>query len=270
LRFPRNSIAVSVILLSLILFGGGVLSWYKAWLANQHESQFASTGQRPIIVIRTPKHEIIRKKENIVLEKDPPAPVIITPSEKTPVLYHIDTMQPVVFITIDDGTFKEQDAANFLSDRQLPITAFLTLYDIKNNYNFFKPSQKTGTTIENHTSTHPRLSKFPFETQRNEICSTSDMLQAQYGRRPTLFRPPYGEYNDDTLRAAAVCGIHATILWNVVVQNGALNYQKHPGLQPGDIILLHYKPELKTDLEATLRAIREQNMQIGRLEDWVQ
>lgn len=271
-RLPHNVIAVSIVLLSLILCGGGLLSWNRARFISEHENQFVQSGQRPLIIrIQTRTPEQIRRKENITVQKKNEAvPVIINPSDKTPVLYHVDTTKPVVFLTIDDGTFKEQNAAGYMGDRQLPITAFLTLHDIKDNFGYFKQLQQSGTTIENHTSTHPKLNKFPFETQRNEICSTQDTLQTQYGKRPTLFRPPYGEYNDDTLRAAAVCGIRATILWNVVVQNGALQYQKHPGLKPGDIILLHYKPELKSDLEATLRSIREQGMEIGHLEDWVQ
>ena len=34
-----------------------------------------------------------------------------------------------------------------------------------------------------------------------------DVIEKRFGKRPTLFRPPYGNYNQDTLRAAKSCGI---------------------------------------------------------------
>ena len=269
-RLPNNSIAATLLVLSLILCGGGLMNWHKDWMFIANYRDLERTGRNPTNAFRPPRPEVIRRREKIALEQTVSSPVSIAASDKTPVISRIPTSEPVVFITIDDGITKNGDAADYMADRELPITAFLTLQAINNDYDYFGDLAKDGTSIQNHTVNHPNLPKHPYDSQKNEICSTSDTLEGKYGKRPKLFRPPYGEYNDDTLRAAAACGIKATIMWSVVVQNGALNYQREPGLKPGDIILMHYKPELKNDLEATVRSIREQGYKIGQLEDWVQ
>lgn len=268
-RLPHNTIAATLLLLSLIFGGGGLLNWHKAWITKKYEHELFKRDRSQVVNIPLHTPEILRRREHIKIFKEPIAPVTVQPSDKTPVLSHVATTQPVVFITIDDGITKDINTSEFMQARKVPITAFLTIHDIKEDFAFFTALAKQGTTIQNHTLMHPSMPMKPFEEQKHEICGTSDILGQQYGQRPTLFRPPYGEYNDDTLKAAAACGIKATITWNVVVQNGALQYQQQSGLKPGDIILLHYKPELKQDLQATFRSIHEQGMQIGRLEDWI-
>jgi peptidoglycan/xylan/chitin deacetylase (PgdA/CDA1 family) len=266
-RLPHNSIAATLILLTLILLGGGVLSWHKAWLSIRSQQELQATSSTTSI--RIPKSESLRLREKIHIFNSQPTPLVVQPGERSQLVHHIPTNERVIFITIDDGITKDSPAAEFMQDRKLPVTAFLTINDIDDNYPYFATLQKDGTDIENHTVSHAVMPKLPFDQQRVEICHTSNVLRDQYGKKPTLFRPPYGEYNDDTLRAAAVCGIKAVVLWSAVMQSGVLHYQDTPGLKPGDIILLHYKPELKQDLKAVFKAAEEQGFKIGRLEDWI-
>jgi len=46
-----------------------------------------------------------------------------------------------------------------------------------------------------------------YAEQVKEICGEADLQEQQFGRRPTLFRPPGGAYNTNTRRAAATCGM---------------------------------------------------------------
>ena len=103
---------------------------------------------------------------------------------------------------------------------------------------------------------------------RQEICGPLDRFQEVTGRRPTLFRPPYGNYNDSVRRIAKECGYHAVVNWTVDVKNGSAALQE-PTLLPGDIILLHWNAGLRADLDAVLPMIVEQGFTIGRLDDYL-
>lgn len=53
------------------------------------------------------------------------------------------------------------------------------------------------------------------------------------------------------------------------MEDGIIHYQRKNKLQPGDIILLHFTPELAGDLKVLLAKAKAQKLQVGRLEDWI-
>ncbi len=61
--------------------------------------------------------------------------------------------------------------------------------------------------LGNHTYFHPHLTRVPIETIREELASTQQAIYRVTGRKATLFRPPYGEYNDQVLKIASEMGL---------------------------------------------------------------
>jgi peptidoglycan/xylan/chitin deacetylase (PgdA/CDA1 family) len=61
--------------------------------------------------------------------------------------------------------------------------------------------------IGNHTFTHPHLTREPDSRIREELLRTQAEIAALTGRAPTLFRPPFGEYDARVLRIAAALGL---------------------------------------------------------------
>lgn len=61
--------------------------------------------------------------------------------------------------------------------------------------------------IGNHTFSHPHLTRLPDAGIRDELLSTQQEIATVTGRTPTLFRPPYGEYDARVLRVAASVGL---------------------------------------------------------------
>lgn len=200
----------------------------------------------------------------------PIQPLVIQPSDKAPVIFRIPTTEPVVFVGIDDGWIQTPEAFDWLTQHHLPFTLFLTNNGIKNNYDYFKELQNSGMTIQDHTISHPNLSKLSFDQQKSEICTTADIYQSVFGIRPWLLRPPYGAYNDDTLKAAASCGMKAVVNWHVNVGTGDVLFQSsNTHLQPGDIVLMHFRPEFLADIQSLAQQVSDNHLQIGRLEDWI-
>jgi peptidoglycan/xylan/chitin deacetylase (PgdA/CDA1 family) len=69
--------------------------------------------------------------------------------------------------------------------------------------------------IGTHGQVHAHLPLLDDDRQRAEMQEAVTLLETRYGRHATLFRPPYGEYNDATVEIARVLGLRF-ILWNVV------------------------------------------------------
>ena len=53
-----------------------------------------------------------------------------------------------------------------------------------------------GHEIGNHSDTHPHMSQLSEAAIKDELRIMSDKVEKLTGVRPTLFRPPYGDYNN--------------------------------------------------------------------------
>jgi peptidoglycan/xylan/chitin deacetylase (PgdA/CDA1 family) len=182
---------------------------------------------------------------------------------------HIPTTQPVAFLTIDDGWVKQPQAVTLMRAAHVPVTLFLTTNAIHNDPGYFKQLQAAGAVIEAHTITHPELMGTSYPFQRHEVCGSADQLGVLYGRRPVLFRPPFGDKDATTLRVVHDCGMRAAFFWKETVNNGVVRFQVGHRVQPGDIILMHFRSTFVADFLAALRAIHDAGLTPALLEDYV-
>lgn len=186
-----------------------------------------------------------------------------------PVLSKIPTKEKVVFLGIDDGANKQPFELQLMKDNAIHASLFLANRFIHDNPSFFTDFIPEGSLIEDHTVDHKLLSLLSYDEQKQEICGEADLQLQQFGRRPIIFRPPGGDYNQDTQRAAAACGMQAVVLWIAKANGGAMQYQIGHGLQPGDIVLMHFRPEFAKDMQAFLDAEKAAGLHTELLEDWL-
>ncbi|MDX3366908.1 polysaccharide deacetylase family protein [Streptomyces sp. ME02-6987-2C] len=193
-----------------------------------------------------------------------------------PVFTTVPTKEKVVFLTIDDGAEKDPAFLRMMSELKIPYTVFLTDEEIKDDYGYFKKMQARGITLNNHTLSHPYLPGLSYEDQKREICGMQDVMEKHYGKRPVLFRPPYGNYNRDTLRAAKSCGIRYAPIWSEEVYVDHWEYREwDQDLHPGDIVLTHFRGEDDWDGTMTdmvrrfLDRITADGYAVARLEDYL-
>ena len=98
--------------------------------------------------------------------------------------------------------------------------------------------------LGSHTRSHPRLPDLAPQGQRAEIAGGADAVESATGRRPRLFRPPYGEWNDATLaatrrdRALMVFWTHSSYDWRTLDAD-AITRRVLRLAEPGAIFLLH-------------------------------
>lgn len=186
-----------------------------------------------------------------------------------PVIIHIPTKESVVFLGIDDGANKQDFELQLMKDNHIKASLFLANRFISTNPGFFKDFVTAGSLVEDHTIDHKLLSNLSLAEQKDEICGEADLLTTQFGRRPILMRPPGGDYNIDTQRAAAACGMKAVVNWIAKANGGAMQYQNGHALHPGDIVLMHFRPEFAADMKAFVAAETAAGLHTELLEDWL-
>lgn len=199
-------------------------------------------------------------------QPSPATPVALTQS--TPALDHLTTTDKVIFLGIDDGLVRDPAVIDLLRQERVPVTLFLVRQPALDGQTFFREMQTVGATVQAHTITHPQLKKLGYSDQRHQICDESNDLTTWYGTRPTLFRPPYGEWNETTRSIVGACGLHALILWRGATNDGRLD-MIGGAFHPGDILLMHFRKDLLENLKLVFARARAEGYRIGRLEDYL-
>jgi peptidoglycan/xylan/chitin deacetylase (PgdA/CDA1 family) len=177
--------------------------------------------------------------------------------------------QKVAFITIDDGWTKDPRFTQLLRAAHIPFTMFLTTDAIKSDPAFFRTLQGLGGIVEDHTVTHPELTSESYSQQIHEICGARATLAALYGRAPLIMRAPFGLANATTRRAAASCGIRANVFWDEYAITGTVTWQRPGGIQPGDMVLMHFDKYLPANLVSALQAFHRNGITPASLEDYL-
>lgn len=107
-----------------------------------------------------------------------------------------------------------------------------------------KALSDAGHEVMNHSDSHPHMTKLSSEDIKKEISSCSDKIQAITGVRPILFRPPYGDYDNNVVASAREIG-HYTVQWDVDsldwkdLEPSAIYDRVTKRITPGSIVLFH-------------------------------
>lgn len=199
----------------------------------------------------------------------PPSAVVPLAAQDglAPVITRVETTDPVVFLTIDDGMVRSPEALAAFREARIPATLFLNDGPVRADAAWF--DALPGTLVEAHTSTHPSLPSLGEAAQRREICGNADLLEQTFGRRPVLLRPPFGTWSTATRRAAADCGMRAVVLWTQNVNGRHVGFREGQTFRPGDIVLMHFRDTFVEELEVVRTRVQEAGLRFALLEDYV-
>jgi peptidoglycan/xylan/chitin deacetylase (PgdA/CDA1 family) len=199
-----------------------------------------------------------------------PVPIHVPNGAIAPIYKRLPTNQPVAFLTIDDGWFQLPGDTRIMQAAHIPFSMFLIAPVAQRNPGFFKQLEAAGGVVEDHTVSHAEMKGKPYEFQRREICNAKTYLQSEFGTDLHLFRPPFGDYDQTTLRAVRDCGLTAALYWSETVNNGTVFYQTaEHRIHPGDIILMHFRPAFINDVIAALTAIHNAGLTPALLENYL-
>ena len=131
-----------------------------------------------------------------------------------------------------------------LSKHEIKITFFMVGEFVQKYPEAVKKIADNGHEIGNHSDTHPHVNNLSLEKNIEQIQKCNEKIEQITGKRASLYRGPYGEYNDTVIKAAKSQNME-TIQWNL----DTLDYSGLTGeemwkrienkLSPGSIILSH-------------------------------
>lgn len=161
-------------------------------------------------------------------------------------IYDVQTDQKKIAISFDAtwGTELTDEILEILQSHKLSTTFFLAGYWVDKHPDYVVKIAAAGHEIGNHSYSHPHLNSLDekgiaYELQRNE-----DLIRDLTGQRTTLFRAPFGEYNNRVISVATSLGYY-TIQWSVDSLdwknlNSSQIYERIMSqIKPGAIVLFH-------------------------------
>jgi peptidoglycan/xylan/chitin deacetylase (PgdA/CDA1 family) len=136
------------------------------------------------------------------------------------------TSQKAVAITFDDGPnpIYTPQVLEIFAKAEGKATFFMIGEQMNDHPEIVKLVADQGHEIGNHTYSHPKLSELTPEDCFSEIERTEQMIRELTGQAPAVFRPPYLDYNHDTISVAQNKG------YSMI---GALNLGAQDWEQPG-------------------------------------
>ena len=121
----------------------------------------------------------------------------------------------LVVLTFDDGPYPVETPALVaeLAALRVPADFFIIGNDTRRQPAIAKAVAAGGVEVGNHSLTHPEMSSLTLAAQQAEIADGAAVVDAVTGTRPEFFRPPHGNYDENTIRAATAVG-ELVALWD--------------------------------------------------------
>lgn len=161
-------------------------------------------------------------------------------------IYCVETDKKQVAISFDAAWGNEQTETllKILKDKNVKSTFFLVGEWAEKFPDSVKAIANEGHDVGNHSDSHPYMTQLSDTDKAKELENCNAKIKELTGKAPTLFRPPYGDYNNAVVKAVKEQNMYC-VQWDV----DSLDW-KDPTAQemvdkiknkvkPGSIILMH-------------------------------
>lgn len=193
-------------------------------------------------------------------------------SQKKLPIYCVDTDEKKVALSFDAAWGNEDTGKllDILKKHNIHVTFFMTGGWAESYPDDVKRIAEEGHDLGNHSQNHKQMSQLSKEQCKEEIMSVHNTVKELTGKDMTLFRPPYGDYNDTLIDAVRECNYHA-IQWDVDsldwkdygVDSIIRTVCEHKHLGNGSIILCHNGAKYTAEaLETLITNLEEQGYKI--------
>ena len=166
-------------------------------------------------------------------------------AKKLPI-YSVQRDDKCVSLTFDAawGNEDTQLLIDILDRYGVKATFFIVGFWAEKYPESVKALADAGHEVMTHSDDHAHFAKLSAAQIEANLNASCDKLEAVTGVRPTLFRCPYGEYNDTVIQTAEDLGFK-TIQWSVDsldwkdLSAADITRRVTVGVGPGDIVLFH-------------------------------
>lgn len=198
---------------------------------------------------------------------------VLATKKELPV-YSVERDDNVIAVTFDAswGADNTPKLLDILDEYDAKCTFFLVGLWVDKYPDMVQAIVERGHEIGNHSATHPHMSKLSESKMLEELRMMSDKVEKLTGVRPTLFRPPYGDYNNSVIRTVRSAGYEAvqwsvdSLDWKNISPQDMIRRAGKVG--KGDIILFHNDSQYLLDaLPTLLQSYKEQGLQMVKVSD---
>lgn len=191
-----------------------------------------------------------------------------TVGERELPVYCVETDKKVVAISFDAawGNEDTDEILSILEKNDVKATFFMTGGWVEDYPEDVKRIYAAGHDLGNHGENHKNMSQLSDGECNDELMKVHNKVKELTGYEMFLFRPPYGDYDNEVICKATSCGYY-TIQWSVDSLDWK-NYGtdaivervcEHKALKPGAIILCHNGAEYTAKaLDTLIKRIKEQ------------
>lgn len=131
-------------------------------------------------------------------------------------IYCVETEKKQIAISFDAawGNDDTEQLINILAEYDVPATFFVVGAWVDKYPESVKQLSDAGHQVQNHSNTHPYMTSLSTEQMIDELESCNKKIENVTGVKPTLFRPPYGDYDNTVIETVSGQEMH-TIQWDV-------------------------------------------------------
>lgn len=131
-------------------------------------------------------------------------------------IYYVETDKKQVALSFDAAWGNEQtdDLLQILDKYKVKATFFLVGNWVDKYPESVKEIAEKGHDIGNHSDTHPHMTQMSTSDMTGQIQSCNEKIKKITGKTPTLFRAPYGDYNNDVVKSVNGCNMYC-VQWDV-------------------------------------------------------
>lgn len=187
-------------------------------------------------------------------------------------IYCVDTEEKKVALSFDAawGNEDTKKILEILKKHNIHVTFFMTGGWVESYPDDVKAIKEAGHDLGNHSENHKNMSQLSEEEKTKELMTVHNKVKELTGVDMQLFRPPYGDYNDEVVLNAKKNGYYA-IQWDVDsldwkdygVDNIINTVLNHKNLGNGSIILCHNGAKYTAEaLESLITGLQEKGYEI--------
>lgn len=187
-------------------------------------------------------------------------------------IYCVDTEEKKVALSFDAawGNEDTRKILEILKKHDIKVTFFMTGGWVESFPDDVKAIYEAGHDLGNHSENHKNMSQLSDEEKTEELMKVHEKVKQLTGEDMELFRPPYGDYDDNVVLNATKNG-YFTIQWDVDsldwkdygVDSIIHTVVDHKNLGNGSIILCHNGAKYTAQaLEALITGLQEKGYEI--------
>ena len=191
--------------------------------SNRYSNRISCTGDTMRFYILTRKRLIslfscvLIGAVALVVAGSTASKVVATMNEQKEVpVYCVESDEKVCALSFDAAWGNEQTETllDILDEYEVKSTFFLVKQWVDKYPDSVKQISERGHDVENHSATHPHMNSLSGEQQKEEITSCNKAIEDLTGKAPTLFRAPYGEYNNSLVQNVKALDMYC-VQWNI-------------------------------------------------------